>query len=132
MKKWMLSLLVLVLLLAGCSSGNSLPHFEDGDVVGSGSAAFTLEITGRSGETAVLTVHTDEESVGAALQAEHIIFGEQGDYGLYILTVNGETLSYEEDGSYWAFYVNDVYAEKSVDLTPVEPGAVYALRAETI
>lgn len=132
MKKWMISLLVMGLLLAGCSSGNNFPHFEDGDVVGSGSAAFTLEITGRSGETTTITVQTDEESVGAALQNEHIIFGEQGEYGLYIETVNGETLNYEEDNSYWAFYVNDVYAEKSADLTPVEPGTVYALRAETV
>lgn len=132
MKKLLALLMTLTMLLAGCSTGETIPHFEDGASVGSGATAFTLTITDPEGKETQLTIQTDEETVGAALQAEHIVFGTKGEYGLFIDTVNGLTLDYEKDGVYWAFYVGDTYAEKSADLTPIEPGGTYALKAETM
>ena len=130
-KLWAL-LLALTLLLAGCGGGESFPHFADGDTVGEGETSFTLTILDDQETQVRLTVRTDAETVGEALQAEHIVFGTDGEYGLYIETVNGLTLDYDETGSYWAFYVDGAYAQQSADQTPVEDGGDYALKAETI
>ena len=130
MKKLISVLLVLVLLLAGCGKEEGFPHWEDGDTVGTGAASFPLTIVDREGKEVRVTVNTDKETIGEALQELHIIFGTQGDYGLYIETVNGLTVKYEEDGCYWAFYINGEYAQQSADLTPVEPDTEYMLKVE--
>lgn len=91
---------------------------------------FTLEVTGKDGVTKSQTVSTDCQTVGEALLAYGMIEGDAGDYGLYVKTVLGETLDYEKDGLYWAFYINGEYASSGVELTQIEPGAVYAFRAE--
>ena len=75
-------------------------------------------------------IKTDEPQVGTALQNLNLIDGEQGDYGLYVKTVNGVTLDYNTDGMYWAFYVNGEYAMTGVDKTDVQSGATYEFKAE--
>ena len=53
--------------------------------------------------------------------------GTEGDYGLYIDTVNGLTADYAEDGAYWSIYVNGEYGSYSADQQPVADGDVYGL-----
>ena len=53
------------------------------------------------------------------------IIGEQGDYGLYVKTVNGITADYDKDGTYWAFSVNGELSQKGVDQTYVKNGDIY-------
>ena len=50
------------------------------------------------------TYETDAEYLGEVLEAEGLVEGTMGDYGLYITKVDGEEAIYEEDGSYWAFF----------------------------
>ena len=68
--------------------------------------------------------------MGEALQELEILAGEEGPYGLYVKPVNGETLDYDTDGMYWAFYMDGAYAMTGVDQTKIEPGVTYALVAE--
>ena len=68
--------------------------------------------------------------VGFALIEHKLIEGEQGQYGMYIKSVLGQTLDYETDGMYWAFYVNGEYALTGVDQTPIQPDTAYLLKAE--
>jgi hypothetical protein len=49
---------------------------------------------------------------------------------MYIKSVLGQTLDYETDGMYWAFYVNGEYALTGVDQTPIQPDTGYMLKAE--
>ena len=76
------------------------------------------------------TVQTNEKTVGEALQKLGVIDGEEGDYGLYIKTVNGITADYNKDGVYWAFYVDGEYAMTGADMTDVVDGTVYTFRVE--
>ena len=78
-----------------------------------------------SGGTKTFTYETDKSTVGAALLEEGLIEGEEGQYGLYVKTVDGETADWDTDGTYWAFYVNGEYAMTGVDSTPIEEGATY-------
>ena len=68
--------------------------------------------------------------MGDALSQLGLIEGEEGQYGLYVKSVNGIEADYDKDGVYWAFYIDGEYALTSVDATEVTDGAVYAFRVE--
>lgn len=104
--------------------------FADGDVLGEGAQQFTFAVEDLDGAKVQATVNTDAETVGEALEQLGVIAGEEGEYGLYVKTVNGTTLDYNADGAYWAFYVDDQYATTGVDSTEVVDGSSYAFKAE--
>ncbi|MCM1149904.1 MAG: DUF4430 domain-containing protein [Butyricicoccus sp.] len=114
-------LLAALLLLTAC--GKDAPS-------GAGTKSFTVEITFSDGSTSSQEIETDKETVGEALESIGLIDGEIGAYGLYITTVGGETVKYEDDGHYWSFYINGEYAATGVDSTETEDGATYAFRVE--
>ena len=97
----------------------------DGDVIGEGKTAFTVEVAQLDGTSITFTVNTAK-----ALLELGGVAGDTTEYGLYITTVNGVTLDYNTDGAYWAFYINGEYASTGVDATNIEAGASYALKAE--
>ncbi len=98
--------------------------------IGNGSTKFTFNVTDANGQTTVFNVSTDKKTVGEALQDEGLISGEEGQYGLYVKTVNGITLDYDKDGMYWAFYINGEMSPTGVDMTEIKPGEVYSFKAE--
>lgn len=138
-KKWLSTVACLVLIAAlaltvcACAKAPKQPEttgLEDGKTYGQGSTSFPLEVTGSDGKKIAVTILTDKTIVGEALQELGILAGEEGTYGLYIKTVNGETLDYETHGMYWAFYIDGAYAPTGVDQTNIEPGVTYSLVAE--
>ena len=93
-----------------------------------GEGAKTIDVAIKVDEQTVkFTIHTDKDTVGAALMEHDLIAGEDGAYGLYIKVVNGITADYDVDQSYWAFYENGDFAMTGVDSTIIEEGAVYSL-----
>ena len=92
--------------------------------------AFTVTITHKDGTQKVLNCKSDAQMVGDYLQAEGIVKGEEGAYGLYIHEVDGERAVYEEDGAFWAFYVDGEQSLTGVDQTALEEGKHYELRYE--
>lgn len=102
----------------------------DGAELGEGSTQFTFGIEGLAGDPVTVTVNTDAATVGAALVDLGLIAGDDSEYGLYVKTVNGETLDWDTDGKYWAFYVDGQYATSGVDATEVVAGATYSFKAE--
>lgn len=107
------------------------PENQTGDNVrGEGKAQFYFTVVDQEGLETEFIVHTDKKTVGDALQELNLIEGEEGDYGLYVKTVNGITVDYDKDGHYWAFYVNDEYGQKGVDSTEIEEGERYAFKVE--
>ena len=95
-----------------------------------GTKAFQVVVTDLNGQETTFHYTSDKESVGEALLAEGLIQGEQGDYGLYVKTVNGLTLDWEKDGKYWAFYIDGEYAATGVDQTPITEGSTYGFKPE--
>ena len=127
----------IALTTIGCndsevSSDNSsvISSLSDVTVVGEGSCEFKFTVTDVDGKITAFKVKTDKETVGEALIDAGLIAGEQGDYGLYVKTVNGKTLDYEKDGKYWAFYENGNYASKGVDETLIAKDVEYSIKAE--
>ena len=99
--------------------------------VGEGSTSFAFQVTFADGSQQDYTVKTDSTVVGEALQDAGLIAGEESEYGLYVKTVAGQTLDYDADGMYWAFYVNGEYATSGVDTTNIDAGSTYEFRAES-
>lgn len=123
-----LLLAAAVLCLNGCKN-DPAPAETDTDATGE-VVSFTFEVTGEDGETTSQTVTTTCKTVGDALLEQGLIGGEDGQYGLYVKTVLGETHDYETDGLYWAFYIDGDYALSGVDVTEIVPGTVYGFCAE--
>ena len=112
------------------SNAQSEGAVTEGDVVGEGSTVFPFTVTDKDGNETKFEVHTDKTVVGEALLELGLVEGEDGDYGLYVKTVNGITADYDKDGVYWAFYVNDEYAQAGVDVTDIKEGDSYAFKVE--
>ena len=93
---------------------------------GEGAKTTVVEVKANN-QVVKFTIHTDKDTVGAALLEHNLIAGEDGAYGLYVKVVNGITADYDVDQSYWSFYVNGDYAMTGVDSTAIEEGAVYSL-----
>ncbi len=109
---------------------NSDSYGPSAQDVGYGMTNFIFRVTDKEGNDTLFRVHTDEKTVGAALLEASLISGEQGDYGLYVKTVNGKTYDYSKDNCYWAFYVNDSYASAGVDQTEIVKGDEYCFKVE--
>lgn len=92
---------------------------------------FKCEITKGDGTTETREyAYTDGQTVGEVMLDAGDIAGEESSYGLYVKTVLGEKHDYDEDGSYWSFYIDGEYAMTGVDATKIEKDVTYALKAE--
>lgn len=124
----------IALSAAGCS--NSSPQTAPAAVptpasqLGTGSKTFTFIATGEDGSDTAYSVHTDCTTVGEALQQLSLIDGEEGEFGLFVKTVNGITKDYNKDKAYWCFYIDGEMANSGVDKTEIVPGSVYAFKIE--
>jgi hypothetical protein len=118
--------IVLVAAMALCITGCDKKPQEDAV-----KKSFTFLVVDPEGKETSFQITTSKSTVGEALMDEGLISGEEGPYGLYVLTVNGLTLKYEEDGMYWAFYEGENYAITGVELTSIDESIVYSFRAES-
>lgn len=133
-QKSICAVLVLVCLLGLTACGNTVnseglwkdaTYLKD-TTFGEGKNTVTVEV--KAGEQSIkFTVNTDKDTVGAALMEHKLIDGDQGDYGLYVKKVNGITADYDTDKAYWAFYVDDAYANAGIDQTKIEKDKLYRL-----
>ena len=109
------AVLVLTAAMAGLY-GATRPESQ------AGSKTITVEVVHKDESTKEFIYQTDEDYLGEVLLTEGLIQGEEGPYGLYITTVDGEDAIYEADQSYWAFYQGEEYAVQGVDQTPIADG----------
>ncbi len=123
--------LIFIVCLASCNTEvqkgiwENAVYTEDAEF-GEGSKTVTVEVKAEE-NSVVFTIHTDKDTVGAALLEHELIAGEDGAYGLYIKKVNGIVADYDVDQSYWAFYIDGEYAMTGVDSTEITEGAAYQL-----
>ena len=132
---------VMALFIAGCSNNNQDEPISTEPVQttepkssviekGEGENAFIFIAVDLDGNNTHYMIRTNKETVGEALIENGLISGDDGEYGLYVKTVNGITLDYDKDGKYWAFYEENTYANQGVDSTPIKEGGVYTFKPE--
>ncbi len=134
-------IVVMALSMSGCTnnqaegdvdttSPSTTEQKAEPTILGEGTVQFSFSVTHKDGSVAEFIIKTDKATVGEALSDVNLLTGEAGPYGLYVKTVDGETLDYDTDGMYWAFYENGTYAVKGVDLTEISANVKYEFRAE--
>ncbi len=117
MKKRILALaLALTMVFALCACGEKQTAADTKTV--------TVTVVHGDGSTKDFTVKTDKELLGEALTDEKLIEGENGPYGLFVKTVDGETVD-DANQEWWCLTKGGESVETGVDSTPVEDGATY-------
>ena len=127
----------MALFATGCEADNNADNSANvgqtsGDVtvMGEGETVFDFSVVDKDGNKTNFEIHTDKTVVGEALIELGLITGDNGDFGLYVKTVNGITADYDANQTYWAFYINGEYAMTGVDKTDIVPGDSYAFKVE--
>ena len=125
--------LVMCLTFAACgkkeAEGTDATVPADGSTLGQGVHSFSFHVELKDGTAYTYTVNTDQEILGDALVELGLIAGENGDYGLYVTTVLGETLDYEADGYWWSLSENGESSMVGVDSLTITDGSTYAFVA---
>ncbi len=144
--KKLLSIIVCVVLVAAmalmtCGCKGNTPEDLTSDfstaekadeilTLGEGETQFDFAVVHKDGSKKFYKINIDAKTVGEALQDVGLISGDEDQYGLYVKTVDSETLDYNADGYWWAFYIDTEQAPKGVDQTEIESGKQYSFRAE--
>lgn len=113
------------LKVEGASPAESAAAESDISVIGEGNTVFYFTAVDLEGAESKFEIHTDAATVGAALIENGLISGDDGEYGLYVKTVNGITLDWDKDGKYWSLLIDGEYAMTGVDDTEITSGATY-------
>jgi hypothetical protein len=92
-----------------------------------GTKAYTVTVVHADGSQKVFEYTTDAEYLDDALMEEGLIAGEEGPYGLTLITVDGEDAVWETDNAYWSLYIGQEYATTGLSDTPVNDGDVFKL-----
>lgn len=90
-----------------------------------GEKSVTVEVIHADGSERSFSYRTDEEYLGALLEAEGLISGTASQYGLFVDTVDGETADYEKDGAWWKLSCNGEDAQTGADSLVLTDGSVY-------
>ena len=128
MKKWIamiMSVLVLVSLCACTAPKTDVPQTTGGET--QPQKTFTVTVVRKDGTSKDYTYTTAEKYVGPVLEADGLIEGNAGPYGMEITKVEGVQAIYAEDKAYWAVYEGEEYALQGIDTTPAVDGGVYKL-----
>lgn len=127
MKKGLLLMVMAAMVLTFTACGNDEAKEEVVEVL---EKEFIFNVVDAEGVETVFQISTTEDMVGAALMAEGLIEGTDGEWGLMVDTVNGVQLDWDTTGMYWAFYVDGEYSNTGVDVTEIVEGQTYAFIAE--
>ena len=131
------SILLVCLLLAAAAVLALVFHFASAKNVQKGSKECSLTVTDDSGTSKTYECSTNAEylrqlmdELSAEQTQEFSYEGSEGQYGLFINTVNGLTADYDKDHAYWAIYVDGEYAQNGADTQPVNDGDKFELKYE--
>ena len=138
MKKIISLFLVIILSFTLCACKNAgkgsvevnSAAAQSATELGEGEASFVFVVADADGNQKVFNISTNKTIVGDALKEHNLISGDEGDFGLYVKTVNGKTYDYDKDGKYWAFYIDGEYASSGVDKTTINPQSTYMFKVE--
>ena len=121
-KKSIIAVIALVVVIAVFAG----VYFATQPQFSKGSKAFSVTVIHADGSSKEFSYRTDDEKLGAFLEEKGLIDSTGADTGMFH-TVDGEKADWNENQSYWAFYLGDEYAMTGIYDTPITDGAVYKL-----
>ena len=112
-----LALVVLVAVAVVCWAAFGPKSVE-------GSKTITVDVTHSDGTLNTFEIHTDEEFLRGALEQEGLVEGTESEYGLYVLSVDGETVD-EANQEWWGYTKSGEQVNYGVDTCPIADGDHY-------
>jgi len=113
-------LILVVVLMAGIWMATR-PETE------AGSKGYIVTVVHKDGSEKVFEYRTDAEYLAEALLEEGLVAGEESQYGLTIITVDGEAAVWDTDNAYWAIWIGEEMAMTGASEIPVYDGSTYKL-----
>ena len=92
-----------------------------------GSKAYTVTVIHKDESVKVFEYRTDAEYLAEALLEQGLVSGEESQYGLTIITVDGEAAVWETDSVYWAIWIGEEMAMTGASEIPVYDGSTFTL-----
>lgn len=127
-----LTLLMIACCFAACGSNASSgtetsgTSSTEGSSVSSaeGGKTITFTVVHKDGSSKDFTIKTDADNLRSALEQEKLVEGEEGDYGLYVKTVDGETVD-DANEEWWCLTKGGEQVNTGVDDTKIADGEAY-------
>ena len=95
-----------------------------------GDKTVVVEVVHGDGNSREFTCQTDEEYLGPLLLKEELAEGEEGAYGLFITTVDGETAQ-DSLRQWWCITKGGERVDTGADATPIADGDRFELALST-
>ena len=118
-----LALIALVLIVA-------LVWFVNRPQAVAGSKTVTVEVVHGDGSEKGFIIRTDAETLRQACEEQKLIAGRESEYGLYVLTVDGETAD-ESIQQWWCITKGGEEHFYGVDATMIQDGEQYEFTLKT-
>lgn len=125
----MLALLTVVVVFSGCSENND-PSSSETETGAGASKLITFTVVHGDGSSKDFSIETEQEMLGAALTDEKLIEGDEGEFGLFVTAVDGETADSGKQ-EWWCLTKGGEAVTTGVDSTPIEDGATYEFTLTT-
>ena len=95
-----------------------------------GVKTITVQIIVDGLDTVTKSITTDAQYLREALDAENLLIGEEGPYGLFVKTVNGITAD-DAKQQWWCFTKGGADLFTGVDTTPIADGDTFEITLKT-
>ena len=92
-----------------------------------GSKDYSVTVIHSDGAQKDFQFSTDAEYLGEALLEVELIAGEEGPYGLTVITVDGEDAVWDTDNAYWCIWIGEEMATVGISEIPVYDGSAFTL-----
>lgn len=121
-KKILISLIALVIVIAALFG---IYRFTRPAAV-QGEKTVTIVVIHKDASRKTFEYQTDLEYLGELLTEEGLVSGEEGAYGMFITTVDGETAD-DTNQEWWCITKDKEKLNTSADQTPIADGEKYEL-----
>ena len=126
MKKLIAIALLLVTVISLCACGTAKPTETTADTAEGKLLQFTVVVVHADKSEKTISYEAQPGKLGAFLEKEGLIESEGADSGMFH-TVDGEKADWNENQSYWAFYVGSEYAMTGIYDTDIANNTTYKL-----
>lgn len=130
MNKKTRNIIIAVAVLLVLVIGALLIYNANKPAAQAGGKQLTVTVTHGDESVKVFAISTDAETLRAALEEQQLIAGTESEYGLYVLTVDGETAD-ETLQQWWCFTKGGEMLMTGVDTTMIADGESYEITLTT-
>ena len=117
-------LIIALIVLAALILGAALLYKAFAPAAQAGAKHIEIEVVHADGGSRDFSLDTDAETLRAALDELGIVEGDEGEYGLYVTAVDGESADANAQ-EWWCFTKGGEMLMTSVDNTMIQDGEHY-------